>query len=178
MLNKDVLLHDPSDYRLADGGVAKVLFPPDAEQKAILREQLQTFVCEGAYADGLRRMLEAFNAAAGRRGDVPAAWISGFYGSGKSLLAAMLGALWTNWNLTTAPRLKVSSKACPPSSGRRLRELRANAARLGGLAVGGTTLGTGRPASGKGRASNVILDGDWIAERQRYPAGARNAMAR
>ena len=96
MLNKDVLAHDPSEYRLADGGVAKVLFPPDAEQKAILREQLQTFVCEGAYAEGLRRMLEAFNGAAGRRGDVPAAWISGFYGSGKSLLAAMLGALWTN----------------------------------------------------------------------------------
>ena len=66
MLNKDVLAHEPSEYRLVDGGVAKVLFPPDAEQKAILREQLQTFVCEGAYADGLRRMLEAFNAAAGR----------------------------------------------------------------------------------------------------------------
>ena len=96
MLNKDVLAHDPSDYRLADGGVAKVSFPPDDEQKAILREQLQTFVCEGAYAEGLRRMLETFNGAAGRRGDVPAAWISGFYGSGKSLLAAMLGALWTN----------------------------------------------------------------------------------
>ena len=96
MLNKDVLLHDPAEYQLADGGVAKVLFPPDPEQTAILREQLQTFVCEGAYADGLRRMLEAFNAAAGRRGDAPAAWISGFYGSGKSLLAAMLGALWSN----------------------------------------------------------------------------------
>src|SRR5437763_3318052 len=73
-----------------------VSFPPDEERKAILREQLQTFVCEGAYSDGLRRMLEAFNGAAGRRGDVPAAWISGFHGSGKSLLAAMLGALWTN----------------------------------------------------------------------------------
>src|ERR1700730_9375396 len=96
MLNKDVLLHDPSDYRLADGGVAKVSSPPDDDQKAILREQLQTFVCEGSYANGLRRMLEAFNGAAGRRGDVPAAWISGFYGSGKSLLAAVLGALWTN----------------------------------------------------------------------------------
>src|SRR5579884_146833 len=96
MLNKDVLARDPTSYRLADGGVAKVLFPPDEEQKAILREQLQTFVCEGAYADGLRRILEAFNGAAGRRADVPAVWISGFYGSGKSLLAAMLGALWSN----------------------------------------------------------------------------------
>ena len=52
LLNKDVLMHDPAGYRLADGGVAKVSFPPDNDQKAILREQLQTFVCEGAYAEG------------------------------------------------------------------------------------------------------------------------------
>src|SRR5271165_3575616 len=96
MLNREVLARDPASYQLADGGVAKVSFPPDAEQKVILREQLQTFVCKGAYAEGIRRILDAFNAAAGRKGDTPAAWISGFYGSGKSLLAAMLGALWTN----------------------------------------------------------------------------------
>ena len=93
ILNKDVLARDPAEYRLADGGVAKVSFPPDNDQKAILREQLQTFVCEGAYAEGLRRILETFNGVAGKRGDVPAVWVSGFYGSGKSLLASMLGAL-------------------------------------------------------------------------------------
>jgi hypothetical protein len=143
MLNKDVLAHDPAEYRLADGGVAKVLFPPDAEQKAILREQLQTFVCEGAYADGLRRMLEAFNAAAGRRGDVPAAWISGFYGSGKSLLAAMLGALWTNLQFDDGATAEGLVQGMPSEVRAALRELRANAARLGGLLVGGTTLGRG-----------------------------------
>jgi hypothetical protein len=143
MLNRDVLAHDPSEYRLADGGVAKVLFPPDAEQKPILREQLQTFVCEGAYADGLRRMLEAFNAAAGRRADVPAAWISGFYGSGKSLLAAMLGALWTNFEFEDGATAEGLVQSMPAEVRAALRELRANAARLGGLLVGGTTLGRG-----------------------------------
>ena len=143
MLNKDILAHDPSEYRLADGGVAKVLFPPDTEQKAILREQLQTFVCEGAYADGLRRMLEAFNAAAGRREDVPAAWISGFYGSGKSLLAAMLGALWTNLEFDDGATAEGLIQSTPSEVRAALRELRANAARLGGLLVGGTTLGRG-----------------------------------
>src|SRR5271169_2150283 len=143
MLNKDVLAHDPSDYRLADGGDAKVSFPPDGEQKAILREQLQTFVCEGAYADGLRRMLEAFNGAAGRRGDVPAAWISGFYGSGKSLLAAMLGALWANLEFDDGATAEGLVQGMPSEIRAALRELRANAARLGGLAVGGTTLGRG-----------------------------------
>jgi hypothetical protein len=143
MLNRDVLAHDPSDYRLADGGVAKVLFPPDPEQKAILREQLQTFVCEGAYADGLRRMLEAFNAAAGRRGDVPAAWISGFYGSGKSLLATMLGALWANFEFDDGASAEGLVQTMPTEVRAALRELRANAARLGGLLDGGTTLGRG-----------------------------------
>jgi hypothetical protein len=143
MLNKDVLAYDPSDYRLADGGVAKVSFPPDDEQKAILREQLQTFVCEGAYADGLQRMLESFNAAAGRRGDVPAAWISGFYGSGKSLLAAMLGALWVNLEFEDGVSAEGLVQAMPAEIRAALRELRANAARLGGLAIGGTTLGRG-----------------------------------
>jgi hypothetical protein len=143
MLNKDILAHDPSEYRLADGGVAKVLFPPDAEQRAILREQLQTFVCEGAYADGLRRILEAFNAAAGRRGDVPAVWISGFYGSGKSLLATMLGALWINLEFDDGATAEGLIQSMPTEVRAALRELRANAARLGGLLVGGTTLGRG-----------------------------------
>jgi hypothetical protein len=123
--------------------VAKVLFPPDPEQKAILREQLQTFVCEGAYADGLRRMLEEFNAAAGRRGDAPAAWISGFYGSGKSLLAAMLGALWTNLQFEDGATAEGLVQSMPSEVRAALRELHANAARLGGLLVGGTTLGRG-----------------------------------
>jgi len=143
MLNRDILAHDPAEYRLADGGVAKVLFPPDAEQRAVLREQLQTFVCEGAYADGLRRMLEAFNAAAGRRADVPAAWISGFYGSGKSLLAAMLGALWTDLNFDDGATAEGLVQNMPPEVRAALRELRTNAARLGGLLVGGASLGLG-----------------------------------
>jgi hypothetical protein len=143
MLNKDVLARDPASYRLADGGIAKVSFPPDATQKAILREQLDTFVCEGTYADALRRMLEAFNAAAGRRGDVPAAWISGFYGSGKSLLAAMLGALWTNLEFDDGATAEGLVHNMPSEVRAALRELRANANRLGGLLVGGSTLGRG-----------------------------------
>jgi hypothetical protein len=143
MLNKDVLAHDPSSFRLADGGVAKVSFPPEPDQKAILREQLQTFVCEGAYAEALRRMLEAFNAAAGRRADVPAAWISGFYGSGKSLLAAMLGALWVNLEFEDGATAEGLVPNLPSEVRAALRELRTNAQRLGGLLVGGATLGRG-----------------------------------
>jgi hypothetical protein len=143
MLNREVLARDPSSYRLADGGVAKVSFPPDDDQKAILREQLQTFVCEGAYAEGLRRILEAFNGAAGRKVDTPAAWISGFYGSGKSLLAAMLGALWTDLRFDDGATAEGLIHDMPGEVRAALRELRTKAKQFGGLAVGGSTLGLG-----------------------------------
>jgi hypothetical protein len=145
LLNKDVLLRDPAQYRLADGGVAKVSFPPDDDQKAILREQLQTFVCEGAYAEALRRILDTFNSAAGRRSDMPAVWISGFYGSGKSLLASMLGALWTDLRFDDGASAEGLVHDIPDDVRAALKELRTNGKRLGGLLVGGSTLGMGSP---------------------------------
>ncbi|MDE5461349.1 BREX system P-loop protein BrxC [Bradyrhizobium sp. CSS354] len=145
ILNKDVLARDPAEYRLADGGVAKVSFPPDNDQTAILREQLQTFVCEGAYAEGLRRILDTFNSVAGKRGDVPAVWISGFYGSGKSLLASMLGALWCDLRFHDGASAEGLVSGMPEDVKAALKELRTNAKRLGGLVVGGNTLGLGSP---------------------------------
>ncbi len=145
ILNKDVLARDPADYRLADGGVAKVSFPPDDDQRAILREQLQTFVCEGAYSEALRRILDTFNAVAGRRGDVPAVWISGFYGSGKSLLASMLGALWTDLHFEDGASAEGLVHDMPEDVRAALKELRGNGKRMGGLLVGGSTLGMGSP---------------------------------
>src|ERR1700730_1680078 len=145
MLNKDVFARDPSSYDLADGGIAKVLFPPenDPKQLAVLREQLQTFVCEGGYADGLSGILRYFNGKAGRRSDLYAIWISGFYGSGKSLLATMLGALWTNIEFDDGATAEGLIQNIPAEVRAELLELRANGKRLGGLLVGGATLGRG-----------------------------------
>jgi hypothetical protein len=143
LLNKDVLARNPADYRLADGGVAKVSFPPDDDQKLILREQLQTFVCEGAYADALRRILDIFNGVAGKRGDVPAVWISGFFGSGKSLLASMLGALWADLHFDDGASAEGLVHDMPDDVRAALKELRTSGKRLGGLLVGGSTLGMG-----------------------------------
>jgi hypothetical protein len=165
LLNKDVLARDPADYRLADGGVAKVSFPPDEDQKAILREQLQTFVCEGAYAEALRRILETFNGVAGKRGDVPAVWISGFYGSGKSLLASMLGALWSDLHFDDGASAEGLVTDMPDAVKAALKELRTNAKRLGGLVVGGSTLGMGSPHPVK-----AVLE--VILRAAGFPAGA------
>jgi hypothetical protein len=77
MLNRDVFHTDPDAYRIANQGVAKVSFPPSPEARATLRAELETFVCDGHYGDGLARILDAFLRTAGR-GAAPAAWISGF----------------------------------------------------------------------------------------------------
>jgi hypothetical protein len=165
LLNKDVLARDPADYRLADGGVAKVSFPPDDDQKAILREQLQTFVCEGAYAEALRRILDTFNGVAGKRGDVPAVWIRGFYGSGKSLLASMLGALWSDLHFNDGASAEGLVSGMPDDVKAALKELRTNAKRLGGLVVGGSTLGMGSPHPVKAVLEVILRAVD-------FPAGA------
>jgi limonene-1,2-epoxide hydrolase len=165
LLNKDVLARDPAEYRLADGGVAKVSFPPDGDQKAILREQLQTFVCEGAYAEALYRILNTFNGVAGKRGDVPAVWISGFYGSGKSLLASMLGALWSDLHFDDGASAEGLVSDMPEDVRAALKELRANGKRLGGLIVGGNTLGMGSPHPVK-----AVLE--VILRAVGFPAGA------
>ena len=165
LLIKDVLARDPAEYRLADGGVAKVSFPPDEDQKTILREQLQTFVCEGAYSEAIRRILDSFNAVAGKRGDVPAVWISGFYGSGKSLLASMLGALWTNLHFDDGASAEGLVHGLPDDARAALKELRTNGKRLGGLLVGGTTLG-----SGSGHPVKAVLE--VILRAAGFPAGS------
>ena len=50
-------------------------------------------MCDGEYRVGLERILGTY---LGRLGESkqPAAWVSGFYGSGKSHLARVLDALW------------------------------------------------------------------------------------
>lgn len=180
MLNRDTLSRDPATYTLADGGVAKVAFPPEVGDLATLREQLDTFVCEGAYADALRRIVESFTAVAGGRADTPAVWISGFYGSGKSLLAAMLGGLWTNIEFSDGARAEGLVHAIPDDVKASLKELRTNAARLGvPLVCGGATLGSGADDPVKAtlgvifRAAGLPATGDlrpmlfalWLAEQ-------------
>ena len=58
MLNRDVFSIDPDNYPLANEGVAKLSFPVTGEQVAVLRGELTSFVCDGAYADGLIRIVE------------------------------------------------------------------------------------------------------------------------
>lgn len=92
MLNKDVFADDVTGNQLRNQGVAKVGAPTTPKEWANLSFELSSFVCDGAYAAGLERILGSFLDNSGR--DQPAVWVSGFYGSGKSHFARVLEYVW------------------------------------------------------------------------------------
>ena len=91
----ELLERDPRNSPLANKGQARIGDAPDEAREGALRAELETFVCDGRFSDGLQRILDRFLAdLGGNRQD--AAWVSGFFGSGKSHLLKMLTHLWMN----------------------------------------------------------------------------------
>jgi hypothetical protein len=141
--NRETFHTDPGEFQLANQGVAKISFPPSKEGLQTLQAELGMFVCDGAYAEGLARILEAFLGALPTASNAPAVWISGFYGSGKSHLASMLAALWTNLTFPDGSTAQGLVPHLPDQVLAPLRELRAAVKRCGGVIAAGDTLGTG-----------------------------------
>jgi hypothetical protein len=100
MLNREVFVVDPTGRKLPNDGYA-ALDPPrtDAEWN-VLKYELQQFVSEGEYRDGMRRLLSSYLANLDRNTQ-PACWVSGFYGSGKSHFLRVLTYLWSNPTIDT-----------------------------------------------------------------------------
>ena len=96
MKNRDVYQRDPDRLTLLNNGVAAMTDALDEDERRTLRFELEHFVCEGQYRSGLVRILETYVSHEGQP-EQPAAWISGFFGSGKSHLAKMLRFLWTDY---------------------------------------------------------------------------------
>ena len=91
----ELLDRDPRTSRLANNGQARITDTSDAKARAELRAEIETFVCDGQFGDALQRILDRYLANLGTpRQD--SAWISGFFGSGKSHLLKMLTHLWVN----------------------------------------------------------------------------------
>ncbi|HEX5500321.1 MAG TPA: BREX system P-loop protein BrxC, partial [Thermomicrobiales bacterium] len=129
--NIDVLSKDPR-APIPNQGVAKVGRPATPGEWDVLRFELQTFVCEGEYARGLDRILNAYLGNAGKA-DQAGVWVSGFYGSGKSHFVRVLDALWSDIEFPDGalardltPSLSMDIKAA-------LIELSAHGRRTGGL---------------------------------------------
>lgn len=76
MKNRDVYQKDPALQKLINEGVANVNDDKSQEALAILRYELETFVCEGQYEKGLAHILETFLKNTDQP-QQPAVWVSG-----------------------------------------------------------------------------------------------------
>ncbi|MCK8609316.1 BREX system P-loop protein BrxC [Agromyces sp. C10] len=95
--NWELFAEDPRVSTIPNLGVAKVGDEADDAAINTLRYELRSFVCDGAYERGLDLILDSYLKNVGSQ--QPAAWVSGFYGSGKSHLVKVLEHLWSNAQL-------------------------------------------------------------------------------
>lgn len=96
MKNKELFTLNPEQVNLKNEGVAKIRAINEKEDLSIVEYELKTFVCEGEYHEGLKKILEYYlqNYSSTEQ---PAFWVSGFYGSGKSHLVKMASYLWNDF---------------------------------------------------------------------------------
>ncbi|NLF02862.1 MAG: BREX system P-loop protein BrxC [Anaerolineales bacterium] len=130
-LNKEIFQRDPTTFSIPNDGVTTIAEPRTDEQWAVLRYELESFVCEGEYAAGMERVLSTFLTHLGQPVQ-PAVWVSGFYGSGKSHLVRVLRYLWQDPEFPDGARAR-SLRSLPKELDALLRELSTAGRREGGL---------------------------------------------
>ena len=142
MKNRDIYQRDPSKITLLNNGVASMTDALTEDERRTLRFELEHFVCEGEYQRGLVRILDSYVSNQGQP-EQPAAWVSGFFGSGKSHLAKMLRFLWTDY---TFPEDGASARGLarlPTDVQDLLKEITTLGKRAHGLHAAAGTLGAG-----------------------------------
>lgn len=165
MINREIYQNDPSTRKLLNEGVASVNDEKNKEAMAVLRYELETFVCDGQYAKGLDSILDAYltNLSAAQQKGV---WISGFYGSGKSHLVKMLRALWVDTAFDDGTRARTIAHL-PKSITDNLVELSKRGKQFGGLHAASGTLGSG--ASGSVRLALLGIIFKSVDLPEQYP---------
>lgn len=142
MTNRDLYSSDPTTVDLLNNGVSKVSeIGRDERQIKTLRFELETFVCDGEYARGLERMLKSYLAGLGQE-EQKAAWVSGFFGSGKSHLVKVLRYLWEDYRFDDGATARSLVKL-PADVADLLKELSSRSKACGGLRAAAGTLGAG-----------------------------------
>ena len=142
MLNREIYTTAPKENRLVNNGVAEVSEDYSEAAQAILRYELESFVCDGQYEKGLETILDKFLMNLGSNAEQPGVWISGFYGSGKSHLAKMLRTLWTDYKFADGATARSIAKL-PSGVLDHLKELSTEGSRLGTLHAAAGKLGAG-----------------------------------
>ncbi len=139
----EVLDRDPRTARLANNGQARITDQTDEKAILELRAELETFVCEGQFGHAIQLILERYLGNLGHTKQ-DSAWVSGFYGSGKSHLIKMLTHLWVNTKFSDGSTARSLVRGgLPDEVEAHLRELDTQARRMGlpPVAAAGTLLG-------------------------------------
>lgn len=175
MQNREVFYEDPTKRDLPNLGVARVSRPESSREGETLRFELSHFVCEGEYERGLDRILSTFLSHLDQPKQ-PAAWVSGFYGSGKSHFLRVLENLWGDAKLPdgSTPRgiTHVSDNVKTD-----LLELANAGKRDGGLWAAAGTLGTGASGSVRLAFLRVLFEAAGLPGTVRAGAGRHLAEA-
>lgn len=163
MKNRDIFQRDPTISKLLNDGVASVAEGMSAKEVETLRYELEHFVCEGQYLDGMVRILESY------LGNIDstvqrAAWVSGFFGSGKSHLLKMLRHLWVNTQFKNDGAAARSLAHLPDAVQDLLRELDTQGKRRIGLHAASGTLPSGGGESVRLAVLSIVLRSKGLPE--------------
>jgi hypothetical protein len=139
---KDVLQRDPSTHPLVNQGQARIADKSNEKVFEELRGELSTFVCEGQYAEGIIKILKSFLANLTSTSQ-KAAWVSGFFGSGKSHLLKMACHLWQDTRFPDGATARSLVPSMPDELRELLRELDTAGKRAGGLLAAAGALPSG-----------------------------------
>ncbi len=137
MKSKELFLKDPLSWTLANEGVSS----NNDDDEVTLRYELETFVCEGEYESALEKILGGYLSRLGGS-EQAGAWISGFYGSGKSHLVKILRFLWTDYQFADGTKAREICKVTPAIK-ESLKELSTRGKQGAGLHSAGGTLKAG-----------------------------------
>ncbi|MDO8502509.1 MAG: BREX system P-loop protein BrxC [Gemmatimonadaceae bacterium] len=161
---KDTLQRDPSTHPLVNQGQARITDRSDDRTWDELRAELSTFVCEGQYQEGLQRILSSFLSNLGHTSQ-KGAWVSGFYGSGKSHLLKMLCHLWQNTEFPDGTTARELVPSLPADVRALLKELDTQGKRRGGLFAAAGALPSGTSAHVRLTVLGLVLRSAGLPEK-------------
>lgn len=163
---KEVLQRDPATYPLVNHGQARISDRADDRVLGELRGELSTFVCEGQFADGIQRILTSYLAGLSQTSQ-KGAWVSGFFGSGKSHLLKMLCHLWPDTKFSDGASARNLVPSMPDEVRSLLRELDTAGKRAGGLLAAAGSLPGGTTDHVRLTILSVLLRGVGLPDQ--YP---------